>query len=99
MGRVFNIGLGWVLEKIPGSGSGQVGVFIYTIRYLFYSPVFPGIPRYFWVYWILSLFLKVVSQILKFCPAFIEGLNYLGIPKLRVYPKYWVIPETSDLQN
>ena len=62
MGRVFNIGLGWELEKIPGSGSGQVGVFIYTIRYLFYSPVFPGIPWYF------QVFLGVLDTI-----SFFEG--------------------------
>ena len=28
-----------------------------------YSWVFLGIPGYFWVYWISSLFLEVVSQI------------------------------------
>ena len=66
--RVFQywVGLGRVLEKIPGSGSGRVGVLKYTIGYFRvsfllsgisgYSWVFPGIFGYFWVYWISSLF-------------------------------------------
>ena len=58
----FNIGLGRVLEKIPGSGSGsgRVGVLKYTIKYFRvsflpsgisgYSLVFSGISRYFQVF-------------------------------------------------
>ena len=59
---LFNIGLGWVLEKIPGSGSGwSKGVELYDrvisgiIFTLAYFWVFLGIYWYFWVYRISSL--------------------------------------------
>ena len=60
------------LEKIPGSrsGLGWIGVSKYKIRFfgisftLRYIRVFLCISGYFWVYWISSLFLEVVSKIL-----------------------------------
>ena len=73
-GRVFQyrVGSGRVLDKIPGSGSGRVGVLKYTIGYfrvsfllsgisgyVGYFRVFPGmsgIYGYIRVYWISSLF-------------------------------------------
>ena len=82
-GRVFQyrVGSGRVLDKIPGSGSGRVGVSKYTIGYfrvsfllsgisgyVGYFRVFPGmsgISGYIRVYWISSLFLVVVSKILR----------------------------------
>ena len=44
----FNIGSGWVLNKIPGSGSGSGGVRVSknTIGYFrvsFFFPEFPGV--------------------------------------------------------
>ena len=49
-GRVFQyrVGSGWVLDKIPGSGSGsgRVGVLKYTIGYFRVSLLFSGISGY-----------------------------------------------------
>ena len=61
----FNNGSGWVLDKIPGSGSGsgRVGVSKYTIGYVQVSFFLSGISGYFgyvgyfWVYlYIVRLF-------------------------------------------
>ena len=68
-------GLGRVLEKIPGSGSGsgRVGVLKYTSGYFRVSFLLSGISGYSWVFpgisgenWISSLFFEVVSQTLRF---------------------------------
>ena len=42
----FNIGSGRVLDKIPGSGSGRVGVSKYTIGYFRVSFLLSGISGY-----------------------------------------------------
>ena len=63
--------------------------------YLFYSQVFPGIFGYFRLYWISSVFLEVLSQILSF---FLTSIEAYPIPShVWEYSKYRVIPETSGL--
>ena len=72
-GRVFQyrVGSGWVLDKIPGSGSGsgRVGVSKNTIGYFrvfFFFRVFPGISGisgyvgYFWVFLGLPIYTRVI---------------------------------------
>ena len=96
----FNIGSGWVLEKIPGSGSGsgRVGVLKYTIWYFWVSFLLLGSCGYFREFQgILDIIcvLEVVSQIL--------GFHVWEYPKYRVI--FWVIPDNSgyplpdDFQN
>ena len=72
-GRVFQywVGLGWVLDKIPGSGSGsgRVGVSKYTIGYfrVFFLP--PGISGYYgdfrvcWVFLGFPYIIRLFSNI------------------------------------
>ena len=69
-GRVFQhrVGLGRVLDKIPGSGSGsgRVGVLKYTIGYFRVSLLFSGISGilgyvgYFRVYLGLPIYTRVI---------------------------------------
>ena len=54
----FNIGLGRVLDKIlgSGSGSGQVGVSKNTIGYFWVSFLLSGISRYFGYFRVIQVF-------------------------------------------
>ena len=61
----FNIGSGWVVDKIPGSGlgSGKVGVSKNTIGYFqvsFLLSGISGISRYFWVFLCLPIYTRVI---------------------------------------
>ena len=63
-------------------------------RYFFYSQIVEGIPGYFRVYWIPSVFGGSEPNI-KFFLTFVEGYP---IPShVREYSKYLVIPETWGL--
>ena len=61
----FNIGLGRVFDKIPGSGSGsgRVGVSKYMIGYLQVSFLLSGIFGYFGYFWACQVFLGISGLI------------------------------------
>ena len=71
----FNIGSGWVLDKITGSGSGsgQVGVSKNMIGYFWvsfllsgisgYFRVFPGMSFFFGYFWVYPYILGLFSNI------------------------------------
>ena len=67
VGRVFQyrVGLGRVLDKIPGSGpgSGRVGVSKNMIGYFrvsFFLSGISGYVRYFWVFLGLPIYTRVI---------------------------------------
>ena len=79
------------MEKIPGYGSGlgRVGVFNYKIVHFRVSFLLSCISGYSLIFLgVLDIisYLDVVSQILRFCLTFIEGLNHLGIPETSGVP-------------
>ena len=66
-GRVFQyrVGSGWVLDKIPGSGSGsgRVGVSKNTIGYFRVSFLLSGISGIFGYFWGYPYILRLFSNI------------------------------------
>ena len=68
----FNIGSGWVLEKIPGSGSGsgRVGMLRYRIGYFRVSFLLSGISGYSWVFSDMSRYFQVFLGILDMISFF-----------------------------
>ena len=96
----FNIGSGWVLDKIPGSrsGSGRVGVLKYSIGYFRVSYLLSGISGYFWVF-------PAISRYFRVFPCTFSIFHVRVYPIFRVYPEYRVIPDISgyplpdDFQN
>ena len=66
----FNIGSGRVLEKIPGSGSGRVGVLKYTTGFFRVSFLLSGISGYSWVFPGTSGYFRVFLGILDIISFF-----------------------------